>query len=82
MQDGICRIIRTSSPRKQAIIRLCFGLYDGVAINLTCVAEKFIAPVAKMSKIEARALLKLRQLYCNNSIKFYVSDVQFMYLIE
>ena len=75
MQDGIHRIIWTLRPRNQAVICLRFGLDDGVAMNLTRIAEKFNAPVEKVRKIEARALLKLRQPYRNNSIKCYVSDV-------
>ena len=74
-QDDVRRLIKTLSPREQAVIRLRFGLDDGTPRTLQFIGDKFSVNKEIIRKIEAKALLKLRQPYRNQSVKCYVSDI-------
>ena len=63
------------SPREQAVIRLRFGLDDGTPRTLDFIATKFNVEKERIRKVEAKALLKLRQPYRNQSVKCYISDL-------
>ena len=75
LQNDVRRLIRTLSPREQAVVRLRFGLDDGTPRTLDYISKKFNVGKDKIRKVEARALLKLRQPYRNQSVKCYVSDL-------
>lgn len=75
LQNDVRRLIRTLSPREQAVVRLRFGLDDGTPRTLDYISNKFNVGKEKIRKVEARALLKLRQPYRNQSVKCYVSDL-------
>lgn len=75
LQDDVRRLVKTLSPREQAVVRMRFGLDDGKPKTLREIGEKFGVDVDKIRKVEARALLKLRQPYRNQSVKCYVSDL-------
>mmetsp|Transcript_29221 Transcript_29221/g.62137 ORF Transcript_29221/g.62137 Transcript_29221/m.62137 type:complete len:710 (-) Transcript_29221:113-2242(-) len=74
MKDDIRRLVRTLSPREQAVIRLRFGLDDGKPLTLTDISAKFGVEVERIKKIETRALLKLRQPGRAQVVQCYVSD--------
>ena len=74
MKDDIRRLVKTLSPREQAVIRLRFGLDDGKPLTLGDIADKFRVEKQTIKKIEARALLKLRQPSRSQVVKCYVSD--------
>jgi len=74
-QDDVRRLIKTLSPKEQAVIRLRFGLDDGTPRTLQYIGDKFSVSKEIIRKIEAKALLKLRQPYRNQSVKCYVSDI-------
>jgi len=73
-KEDIRRLVRTLSPREQAVIRLRFGLDDGKPLGLADISAKFGVEKEKIKKIEARALLKLRQPSRSQVVKCYVSD--------
>lgn len=75
LQNDVRRLIRTLSPREQAVIRLRFGLDDGTPRTLDYIGKKFNVAKDRIRKIEAKALLKLRQPYRNQSVKCYISDL-------
>lgn len=75
LQNDVRRLIRTLSPREQAVIRLRFGLDDGTPRTLDYIGKKFNVGKDRIRKIEAKALLKLRQPYRNQSVKCYISDI-------
>lgn len=75
LKSDVSRLIRTLSPKEQAVIRLRFGLDDGKVSTLADIGGKFGVSVEKVRKIEASALLKLRQPYRNQSVKCYISDL-------
>ena len=75
LKDEIRRLVGTLSPREQAVIRLRFGLDEGSEpLGLTDIATKFCVEKELIRKIEARALIKLRQPSRIQVIKCYVSD--------
>jgi RNA polymerase primary sigma factor len=75
LKDEIHRLVGTLSPREQAVIRLRFGLDEGSEpLGLNDIAMKFGVEKEQIRKIEARALLKLRQPSRSQVIKCYVSD--------
>jgi RNA polymerase primary sigma factor len=74
LKEDIRRLVKTLSPREQAVIRLRFGLDDGKPQSLGDISAKFGVEKEKVKKIEARALLKLRQPSRSQVVKCYVSD--------
>jgi len=74
LKDDIKRLVKTLSPREQAVIRLRFGLDDGKPQTLGDISAKFGVEKEKVKKIEARALLKLRQPSRSQVVRCYVSD--------
>ena len=75
LKEDIRRLVRTLSPREQAVIRLRFGLDDGMEpMSLDDISIKFGVEKAKVKKIEAQALLKLRQPSRSHVVRCYVSD--------
>ena len=75
LKDDVRRLIRTLSPREQAVVRLRFGLDDGTPRTLDFIGKKFSVGKEQIRKIEAKALLKLRQPYRNQSVQCYVTDL-------
>ena len=75
LQNDVRRLIKTLSPREQAVIRLRFGLDDGTPRTLDYIGKKFSVEKERIRKIEAKALLKLRQPYRNQSVKCYISEL-------
>ena len=75
LKDDIRRLVGTLSPREQAIIRLRFGLDEGSKpLGLGEISTKFGVEKEKIRKIEARALLKLRQPSRSQVVRCYISD--------
>lgn len=75
LKEDIRRLVRTLSPREQAVIRLRFGLDDGMEpMSLDDISIKFGVEKAKIKKVEAQALLKLRQPSRSHVVRCYVSD--------
>jgi RNA polymerase primary sigma factor len=74
MREDVRRLIKTLSPREQAVIRLRFGLDGDSPKTLTEIATKFKANKEQVRKIESRAIRKLRQPYRNECLKGYIKD--------
>lgn len=75
LKDDVRRLIRTLSPREQAVIRLRFGLDDGSPASLKEIGKKFKVDDDTIRKIEKRALAKLQQPFRNKSVKCYMTDL-------
>merc|ERR1712150_62150 len=75
LKDDVRRLIRTLSPKEQAVIRLRFGLDDGSPASIKEIGKKFKVDDITIRKIEKRALTKLQQPFRNKSVKCYVSDL-------
>lgn len=74
LREDVRRLIKTLSPREQAVIRLRFGLDGDAPKTLTEIAAKFKADKEQVRKIESRAIRKLRQPYRNECLKGYIKD--------
>jgi RNA polymerase primary sigma factor len=75
LRDDVRNLIKTLSPREQVVIRLRFGLDDGTPRTLDYIGKKFSVETDQVRKIEARALLKLRQPYRIQSVRCYEPDL-------
>ena len=75
LREDVGRLVRTLSPREQAVIRLRFGLDDGSSPrSIPEISRKFGVDEGRVRKIEASALLKLRQPNRSSVVECYVSD--------
>lgn len=72
MKEDVRRLVKTLSPREQAVIRLRFGFDDGRPRTRQEVGAKFKVDSEQIRKIEERALGKLRQPYRKQSLQPYV----------
>ncbi|KKQ41893.1 MAG: RNA polymerase sigma factor, partial [Parcubacteria group bacterium GW2011_GWD2_38_12] len=61
LKDQIGGILNDLSPREQKILRLRFGLDDGVTHTLEEVGKEFGVTRERIRQIEAKALMKIRQ---------------------
>lgn len=75
LKEDVRRLIKTLSPREQAVVRMRFGLDNGTPRTLAQIGEKFSVDKEVIRKIEAKALRKLRQPYRNQSLKSYITDL-------
>lgn len=75
LKEDVRRLIKTLSPREQAVIRMRFGLDNGTPRTLVQIGDKFSVDKEMIRKIEAKALRKLRQPYRNQSLKSYITDL-------
>jgi RNA polymerase primary sigma factor len=75
LKEDVRRLIGTLSPREQAVIHLRFGLDNGTPRTLEQIGKKFSVDREVVRKIEAKALLKLRQPYRNQSLKSYITEI-------
>jgi RNA polymerase primary sigma factor len=61
LRDQIKEIIRDLTPREQRILRMRFGLDDGITHTLEEVGREFGVTRERIRQIEAKALEKIRQ---------------------
>ena len=61
MKERIAQVLRTLSPREEKIIRMRFGMDDGLEQTLEEVGRSFAVTRERIRQIEAKALRKLRQ---------------------
>jgi RNA polymerase primary sigma factor len=61
LKEDVEKILELLSPREQKIIRMRFGLDDGVGHTLEEVGQEFGVTRERIRQIEAKALLKLRE---------------------
>lgn len=59
-RKNLMKIIFTLAPREQMVVRLRFGLDDGISRTLETVGEMFKITRERVRQIEAKALRKLR----------------------
>ena len=75
LKEDVRQLIKTLSPREQAVVRMRFGLDNATPRTQAQIAEKFAVDKDMIRKIEAKALRKLRQPYRNQSLKSYITDL-------
>jgi len=75
LKEDVRRLIRTLSPKEQAVIRLRFGLDKGSPATIKEIGKKFKVDDSIIIKIELKALKKLRDPYRNKSLEAYMPDL-------
>ena len=68
--EDIDAVLKTLTPREEAVIRLRFGLYDGRCHTLEEVGSEFNVTRERIRQIEAKALRKLRHPVRSNKFKY------------
>ena len=68
--EDIDSVLKTLTPREEAVIRLRFGLFDGRCHTLEEVGSEFNVTRERIRQIEAKALRKLRHPVRSNKFKY------------
>lgn len=68
--EDIDAVLKTLTPREEAVIRLRFGLFDGRCHTLEEVGSEFNVTRERIRQIEAKALRKLRHPVRSNKFKY------------
>jgi len=76
MKEQIAQVLHTLSPREEKIIRLRFGIEDGLERTLEEVGRSFAVTRERIRQIEAKALHKLRQPSRSLRLKSFLPDGQ------
>ena len=74
LREQLCNILKTLTPREEAVIKLRFGLEDGRPRTLEEVGKKFEITRERIRQIEAKALRKLRHPSRSKALKDYLSN--------
>lgn len=69
MQEEVQRLLDTLPPREALVLRLRYGLWDGVFYTLEEVGQKFGLTRERIRQIEMQALRRLRQPWCARQLK-------------
>ena len=74
LKEDVHRLLSTLTPREQKIIKMRFGLLDGVTRTLEEVGQEFGVTRERIRQIEAKALVKLKE--HPDAIKIKVEDLE------
>jgi RNA polymerase primary sigma factor len=75
LKDHTAKMLRTLTPREEKIIKMRFGLEDGLEHTLEEVGQCFAVTRERIRQIEAKALRKLRHPSRSRKLKLFVVDV-------
>ena len=75
LREDIRGLIKTLSPKEQAVIRMRFGLDNGTPQTHQQIGRAFGVDQERIRAVEKRALGKLRQPYRQERLESYLADV-------
>jgi RNA polymerase primary sigma factor len=75
LKERTAQVLRTLTPREEKIMKMRFGLEDGLEHTLEEVGRSFAVTRERIRQIEARALRKLRQPSRSRKLKGFLADV-------
>lgn len=76
LKKDVYTLLKHLTPREQKIVRMRFGLDDGVGHTLEEVGQEFGVTRERIRQIEAKALIKLREHPESIRINIYEQDVK------
>ena len=71
MRDYVGEILRDLDPREQKILKMRFGLEDGVTHTLEEVGEEFGVTRERIRQIEAKAMERMKEHDLINKLRDY-----------
>ena len=74
LKDQTANMLRTLTPREEKVIKMRFGLEDGLEHTLEEVGECFTVTRERIRQIEAKALRKLRHPSRSSKLRLFVAD--------
>jgi RNA polymerase primary sigma factor len=75
LKEKIAQVLHTLTSREEKIVRMRFGLEDGLEHTLEEVGQSFDVTRERIRQIEAKALRKLRQPSRSRQLKSFLDDV-------
>jgi RNA polymerase primary sigma factor len=76
LRERTAHVLSTLSPREEKIIKMRFGIEDGMEHTLEEVGQSFAVTRERIRQIEAKALRKLRHPSRSLKLKSFVQDVR------
>ena len=74
LREQIAAVLHTLSPREEQVIRMRFGLADGIAHTLEEVGEYFNITRERIRQIESKAIRKLRSPGRNKGLRDFYNN--------
>ena len=74
LREALIREIKTLTPREQKVLRMRFGLDDGIYRTLEEVGAEFGVTRERIRQIEAKALRKLRHPSRSKNLKIFIAS--------
>jgi RNA polymerase primary sigma factor len=75
LKDQTANMLRTLTPREEKVIKMRYGLEDGLEHTLEEVGQCFAVTRERIRQIEAKALRKLRHPSRSRKLKLFLADV-------
>ena len=76
LKERTAHVLRTLSPREEKILRMRFGIEDGLEHTLEEVGRSFAVTRERIRQIEAKALRKLRHPSRSLKLRPFLQDVR------
>ena len=75
LKEQTAQVLHTLSAREEKVVKMRFGLEDGLEHTLEEVGRSFAVTRERIRQIEAKALRKLRHPSCSRKLKVFLDDV-------
>ena len=73
LQEQLCEVLNTLTPREEQVLRMRFGLTDGKSHTLEEVGKEFDVTRERVRQIESKALRKLRHPSRSKKLRDFLS---------
>ena len=76
LQEHTAHVLQTLSAREEKVVRMRFGLEDGLEHTLEEVGRSFAVTRERIRQIEAKALRKLRHPSRSGKLRLFLDDMR------